>query len=299
MADTRLRIAITGSTGLIGSALAAFLSTGGHEVIRVVRKGPAGDGTLIWDPAGGGSGIAAFEGLDGVVHLAGEPIGRRWTASRKREILRSRDAGTRALVMALCSLERPPRMLVSASAVGIYGSRGDELLTEASEHGDDFLSSVCEAWEVATWPAAEAGIRVVNLRLGVVLEALLPRLILPFRLGLGGRIGNGRHWLSWIALDDATAALHQALIDESLSGPVNATSPAPATNAELTKVLGRVLRRPTVLPVPATVVSALFGEMGRVVLLGSQRAVPQRLDDAGFRFAYPRLEPAIRHALGR
>ncbi len=299
MTDTKLRIAISGSSGLIGSALAAFLSTGGHEVIRLVRSGMGGDGSVSWDPAAGVVDVEALDGVDAVVHLAGEPIGRRWTESRKREILRSREEGTRALSTAIASLSHPPRVLVSASAVGIYGSRGDEILTEDSSHGDDFLATVCEAWEAGTRPAAEAGIRVVNLRLGVVLEALLPRLLLPFRLGLGGRIGSGRHWLSWISLDDATAAFHQALIDERLRGPVNATSPSPVTNAEMTKTLGRVLRRPTVFPVPTAAVSALYGEMGRATVLTSQRVLPQRLHATGFGFAYADLEAALRHTLGR
>jgi uncharacterized protein len=307
MTNRALRIAITGSSGLIGTALSSFLATGGHEVVRIVRGAPSPDAgreapseVRVSDLAEVRvSDLAALEGIDAVIHLAGEPIGRRWTEARKREILRSRDEGTRALATAIASLARPPEVLVSISAVGIYGSRGEEVLTEESVHGDDFLASVCEAWEAATLPAAEAGVRVVNLRLGVVLEALLPRLLLPFRLGLGGRVGDGRHWLSWLSLDDATAAIHQAVLDVQLRGPVNATSPHPVTNRELTKTLGRVLRRPTLLPFPAVGVSALFGEMGRATVLASQRVLPERLVASGFRFAYPELETALRHTLGR
>jgi uncharacterized protein (TIGR01777 family) len=294
-----MRIAVTGASGLIGSSLAASLSTTGHDVVPIVRRETGRAGEVAWDPHAGVIDTAALEGVDAVVHLAGAPIGRRWTAGRKREIIESRERGTRLLATALTTLERRPRVFVSASAVGIYGSRGDEVLIESSEHGSDFLATVCEAWEGTTRPAAEAGIRVVNLRFGVVLEALLSRLLRPFRLGLGGRVGNGRQWLSWIALDDATAAIREALSNFSLQGPVNAASPLPVTNAELTRTLGRVLHRPTVIPVPAAAISLAFGEMGRSVLLASQRATPERLEAAGFAFAYPELEAALLHALGR
>ncbi len=307
MTGSAQRVAVTGSSGLIGTALSNLLSSSGHEVVRIVRDGKlviarpgeSAEGPAIWDPTAGVVDTSRFEDLDAVVHLAGAPIGRRWTTARKRAILQSRDEGTRLLATALASLDRPPKVLVSASAVGVYGSRGDEVLVESSEHGRDFLATVCEAWEGATEPAAEAGIRVVNLRFGVVLEALLSRLLRPFRLGLGGRVGNGRQWLSWIALDDATAAIREALSNSSLQGPVNAASPLPVTNAELTRTLGRVLHRPTVIPVPAAAISLAFGEMGRSVLLGSQRVSPERLEAAGFAFAYPELEAALLHALGK
>ncbi len=279
--DRTLRVAITGSTGLIGSALTASLGKGGHEVVPVAR----------------GS-VDGLEGADAVVHLAGEPIGKRWTAERKREILRSRDEGTRALATALAGLDRPPAVLLSASAVGIYGSRADEILTEDSSHGSDFLAGVCEHWEASTAPAADAGIRVANLRFGVVLEALLPRLATPFKLGVGGRLGSGKQWLSWIALDDLVAAVEFALRDAGLSGPVNVTSPEPVTNAAFTKAVGRALHRPTIFPLPSFAISALFGEMGETMLLGSQRVLPQRLHAAGFEPTYPRLEDAVRHVLG-
>ncbi len=298
MTDLKYRIAVTGSTGLIGDALCAFLTTGGHDVVRLVRHAP-GPGEVVWDPAGGAIDASALEGVDAVVHLAGEPIGHRWTSKRKDAILRSRAEGTTLLATALAGLECKPATLVSVSAVGAYGSRGDEVLTERSARGGDFLAEVCRAWEESTGPATDAGIRVVTPRLGVVLEAILPRMLRPFRFGVGGRLGSGRQWLSWIALDDAVAALHQALIDDRLVGPVNATAPAPVTNRELTKVLGSVLRRPTVLPVPAVALGMVFGEMGRTTLLGSQRVRPEALESVGFRFAYPDLESALRHALGR
>jgi uncharacterized protein (TIGR01777 family) len=294
-----MRIAVTGASGLIGSALAGSLTTTGHEVVPIVRRESGRPGEVTWDPQTGMIDTAALDGIDALVHLAGAPIGRRWTAGRKREILASRERGTRLLATALTTLERRPGVFVSASAVGIYGSRGDEVLVESSGHGSDFLATVCEAWEGATEPAAEAGIRVVNLRFGVVLEALLSRLLLPFRLGLGGRVGNGRHWLSWLALDDATSAIRAALSNSSLHGPINAASPLPVTNAEFTRTLGRVLHRPTIVPLPAAAVSLAFGEMGRSVLLASQRVSPERLEKTGFAFAYPELEAALLHALGK
>lgn len=282
MTDAPRRIGVTGASGLIGSSLTAFLSTGGHEVVKIARGSTDG-----------------LDGLDAVVHLAGEPIGHRWSAARKQEIMRSREEGTRTLATALARLDRPPAVMVSASAVGIYGSRGDEILTEESSHGSDFLAGVCERWEAASRPAAEAGIRVANLRFGVVLEALVPRLLTPFKLGLGGRLGGGGHWLSWVALDDLLGAVGFTLADDRLSGPVNVTSPEPVTNRLLTKTLGAVVNRPTLFAVPAVAVSAVFGEMGRSMLLASQRALPQRLHAAGYTFAYPGLEDALRHVLGR
>jgi uncharacterized protein len=299
MVDAAMRIAITGSSGLIGSALSEALSAAGHDVVKVVRDDSSPrDGDVSWNPVTGTIDTGSLEGVDAVVHLAGATIGRRWTATRKREILRSREEGTGLLATAIGSLERRPHVLVSVSAVGVYGSRGDEILTESSTTGDDFLARVCGVWEGATRPAADAGIRVVNLRLGVVLEAVLPRLLLPFRLGLGGRLGNGKQWFSWITLDDVVAAIIEALSNERLVGPVNATSPAPVTNAEFTKVLGRTLHRPTILPLPSIVISALFGEMGRGTLLASQRVLPETLTGMGFDFSYPELGGALRHVLG-
>jgi hypothetical protein len=298
MTNTKLSIAITGASGLIGPALAAFLATGGHDVVRIVRR-PAGPGEVAWDPAAGTIDADGLSGVDAVVHLAGEPIGRRWTRKRRREIESSRRQGTTLLAEALASLDPRPRVLVSASAIGCYGSRADEILTEQSTLGDDFLADVCATWEAATQPARDAGIRVVTARMGVVLEALLPRLLLPFRLGLGGRLGSGRQWLSWVALDDVLGAVALALADDRLAGPVNVVAPNSVTNSEFTRTLGRVLHRPAPMRVPAAAVKLALGEMGPATVLASQRVVPERLLDTGFRFAYPELEPALRHVLGR
>jgi uncharacterized protein (TIGR01777 family) len=293
------RVAVTGASGLIGGALSAFLASGGHDVVSLVRR-PPGEGEARWDPATGTIDHQALEGVDAVVHLAGAPIAHRWTPARKRSILESRVRGTRLIAEALAVCERKPRVLVCASAIGIYGSeKGDEVLSETSPPGTDFLAGVCEGWEAAADPAREAGIRVVHLRIGVVLEALLRRLALPFRLGVGGRIGRGRQWLSWAALDDVVGAVHHAVADDSLVGAVNVVAPAPVTNADFAKTLGAVLRRPAVLPVPAPLVKLAYGEMGEHVLLGGQRVRPERLEDAGFRFSFPALDGALRHVLGR
>jgi hypothetical protein len=254
---------------------------------------------VTWDPAAGTIDADGLSGVDAVVHLAGEPIGRRWTGKRRREIESSRRQGTTLLAEALASLDPRPRVLVSASAIGCYGSRADEILTEQSTLGDDFLADVCATWEAATQPARDAGIRVVTARMGVVLEALLPRLLLPFRLGLGGRLGSGRQWLSWVALDDVLGAVALALADDRLAGPVNVVAPNSVTNSEFTRTLGRVLHRPAPMRVPAAAVKLALGEMGPATVLASQRVVPERLLDTGFRFAYPELEPALRHVLGR
>jgi uncharacterized protein (TIGR01777 family) len=237
------------------------------------------------------------------VHLAGENIASgRWTRSRCRAIRDSRLDGTTLLSRTLAALERPPRVLVSASAIGIYGDRGAEWLTEESAPGDDFLSEVCQAWEAAADPAREAGIRVVHPRLGVVVSAsggLLTRTLPLFQLGLGGRLGSGRQWLSWISLDDLLALLLHAIDDDTLVGPVNAVSPQPITNQELTAALGRVLHRPAILPVPATALRLAFGQLADELLLASQRAIPARLERSGFTFAFSSIEDAIQHELGR
>lgn len=260
-------------------------------------------GEIAWDPATGRLDPADLEGLDAVVHLAGENIGVRWTAARKRQIRESRTLGTTLLSETLARLRQPPAVLVSMSAVGIYGDRGDEILTESSIPGsrEDFLVQVGTAWEAAAGPAAAAGIRVVHPRLGTVLDrhgGALARMLLPFRLGVGGRLGHGRQWMSWIALDDAIAALASVLTTETIRGPINLTAPAPVTNREFTAALGRVLTRPTVMPVPAAALRLMFGEMAQAILLGSTRAVPARLAALDFPFRYPELETALRRALG-
>jgi uncharacterized protein (TIGR01777 family) len=298
-----LRVVVSGASGLVGSALVPFLTTGGHRVDRLVRGRPAGPGEVAWDPAAGGVDAAALEGADAVVHLAGASLAAgRWTPARKRAIVESRTVSTGLLAAALARLRRPPRVLVSASAVGFYGDRGDEALDEASAPGTGFLAETCRAWEAAADPARQAGIRVVHPRLGVVLAGAggaLARLVWPFRLGLGGPVGSGRQVMSWIALDDVVGALHHCLLDERLEGAVNLTAPQPVSNRELGRAVGRVLRRPAVLPLPAAAVRVLFGEMGEALLLAGQRVLPGRLRETGFRFLQPEVEAALRAELGR
>jgi uncharacterized protein len=296
-----MHIAITGSSGLVGSALVPFLTTDGHRVTRLVRRSPSG-GDVLWDPAEGIKELSRLEGVDGVIHLAGENIASgRWTPQRKDVIRRSRVEGTRRLCGSLARLSRRPKVLVSASAIGFYGDRGDETLTEDSAPGRDFLAQVCQEWEAATEPATRAGIRVVCLRFGMILSpggGALKKMLLPFRLGAGGRIGNGAQYVSWIAIDDAIGAIHHAVSTESLRGAVNAVTPNPVTNAELTRVLARVLSRPALFPLPALAARLAFGEMADALLLSSARVVPSRLQASGYRFRYPELESALRHLLG-
>jgi uncharacterized protein (TIGR01777 family) len=301
----RLRIAVTGASGLIGSALVPFLTTGGHHVVRVVRGRRAGEGEASWEWNLGRIQADRLEGLDGVVHLAGENIGARWTRERKRRIRDSRGIGTRFLAETLSRLSRRPAVLVSGSALGTYGNRADETLTEESATltaPPDFLTEVGREWEAATEPARAAGIRVVLPRLGLVLTpagGMLGRMLPPFRAGVGGPLGSGRQQVSWIAIDDLLGIFNHLLMTGSLSGPVNATSPHPVTNREFAETLGRVLNRPALVPVPAAALRLLFGEMADVALLSSQRMVPARLQAGGFGFRYPELEPALRHLLGR
>jgi hypothetical protein len=295
------RIAVTGASGLIGGALVRALAAAGHRVDRVGRRPPArGTTDIVWDPERGQLDARALQGVHGVVHLAGESVAGRWTGAVKERIRRSRVEGTRLLVAALAGLAPRPRVLVAASAVGFYGDRGDEPLTEASPPGAGFLPEVCRAWEAATEPAREAGIRVVSLRIGLVLAAeggALPPILRPFRLGLGGVVGSGNQYWSWIALADLVRVIEKALEDPALAGPVNAVAPDPVTNRAFTRALGRVLRRPTPLPVPAAAVRLLLGEMGQALLLASARVLPRRLEAAGFRYRYPELEGALRAAV--
>jgi hypothetical protein len=300
----RLRLAVTGASGLLGRTLVPFLTTGGHRVVTVSRHARGPD-QIGWDPDRGTLDPVALDGIDAAVHLAGEPIGVRWTAARKRRILTSRVRGTRLLAETLARLPRPPRVLVSASAVGIYGNRGDTILTEDTPPEDappDFLVEVGREWEAATEAARAAGIRVVHMRFGIVLSpagGALGRMLTPFRLGVGGPLGSGRQWVSWIAIDDAVGAVHHALMTESLAGPVNATAPEPVTGRVLARTLGRVLGRPALLPAPAAALRLAFGEMADAALLGSQRVQPTRLLASGYLFRFPSLEPALRFVLGR
>jgi len=298
-----VRILVTGTSGLIGSALACFLGAGRHHVTRLVRAQPRpGRGEVRWDPAAGTLDPMALQGFDAAVHLAGESIAQRWTPERKAKILTSRARGTRLLSESFARLTQPPRVFVCASAIGYYGNRSDEILTEESASGSGFLAEVCREWEAACEPAARKGVRVVNLRLGMVLSSaggVLGRMLLPFRLGLGGRIGSGKQYMSWIALDDLVAAILHALTCDKLRGPVNVVAPHPVTNLEFTQTLGRVLHRPTVFPVPAWAARLALGEMADELLLASARVTPARLAASGYVFQYPELEGALRHLLGK
>lgn len=295
-----LTVAITGASGLIGTALSAFLTTGGHTVRPVTRR--KSEEGIYWKPSEGEIDAAAFEGVDAVVHLAGESIaGGRWSEEKKRRILDSRVDGTTLLAETLAGLDNPPRVLISASAVGYYGDR-DEPVDETSEPGDGFLAEVCKAWEEAAEPARAAGIRVVHPRIGVVLSpqgGALAEMLTPFKMGVGGKVGAGDQGMPWIAIDDVVAALHFALMETDIVGPINLTAPNPVDNATFTKVLGNVLGRPTVIPVPRFGIKMLFGEMGEKLLLEGALVHPNRLKEHGFRWDYPELEPALRHLLGK
>jgi uncharacterized protein (TIGR01777 family) len=300
--DGKRRIAVTGGSGLIGSALCAALEADGTEVVRLVRRDPKA-GEVRWDPAAGTIDATGLEGLDAVIHLAGEGIGeRRWSAEQKRRILESRTLGTALLASTLASLDAPPPVLVSGSATGFYGERGDERLTEDSPRGAGFLADVVVGWEAATEPAEKAGIRVAHARTGVVLTpkgGALPKLLLQSKLFAGGPMGDGQQYLSWISLDDEVAALRW-LVDADLDGPVNLTAPEPVTNRELVKTIGAVLRRPSFLPVPKFGPRLLLGrELADELLFTSTRAVPARLSAGGFAFSQPDLEGALRAMLGR
>ena len=297
-----MKVLISGSHGLVGSALVKSLAEDAHEVVRLVRdQRDLAALEIGWDPTHGRINAQQLEGLDAVVHLAGESIASgRWTEEKKRAIRDSRVKGTRLLSETIAQLSRPPAVFLSASAIGYYGNRGDEVLTETSRPGNDFLASVCVEWEEATRPAAEKGIRTVNTRFGIILDrdgGALAKMLTPFRMGIGGRIGDGRQWMSWIALDDVVNALKFLLRDSAVRGPVNVVAAHPVTNAEFTKTLGRVLSRPTFFPVPAFGARLAFGEMADALLLSSQRVEPGVLADRGFAPYWPSLEPALRHLL--
>lgn len=296
-----MRVLLSGSSGLIGRALAADLAADGHQVVRLVRPGRPAAGSVGWDPARSRldpAALAAAGPYDAAVHLAGAGIGdHRWTEARRREILSSRVDPTALVASALAGLDPRPAVLVSASAVGFYGDRGDEVLDEESPAGTGFLAGVCSDWEAATGPASAAGIRVVTLRSGVVLASgggALARQLPLFKLGLGGRLGSGRQYLSWISLADEVAVIRRAIDDVSLSGPLNATAPEPVTNAGFTRTLGRVLGRPAVLWVPRPVLEVAFGTgLTRELLVAGQRVVPRALLTSGHRFEHPELEGAL------
>jgi uncharacterized protein (TIGR01777 family) len=296
-----MKILVSGSHGLIGSAFVREAERAGDEVVRLVRTAArVTEGAVPWDTARGRLDPARLEGFDAVVHLAGENIAGRWTAAKKNRIRESRVLGTRLLCGALAGVTKPPRVVVCASAIGFYGDRGDEILHESSPTGKGFLSQTCREWEAAAGPAIDTGIRVAQLRFGVVLDrggGALARMLLPFRLGLGGRIGSGHQYMSWVSLDDAAGMIRHAIETESMSGPVNAVAPQPVTNAGFTRTLGKVLRRPTPFPMPAFAARLAFGEMAEALLLASTRVVPTRLQESGYGFLHSDLEAALRHIL--
>ena len=296
-----MKILIAGASGLIGSALIPILQADGAEVTRLVRATPK-PGEIEWHPNQDTMDPARLEGFDAVINLAGENVaGGRWSEEQKRKIHDSRVNGTHLLSEAMAKLSRRPRVFICASATGFYGDRDDEVLDEHSDSGGGFLAGVCREWEKATEPAANEGVRVVNLRFGVILAregGMLAKLLTPFKMGMGGKVGSGKQFISWVAIDDAVGVIKLALHDETFRGPVNVVSPNPVTNEVLTKTLGQVLSRPTALAMPAFAARLAFGEMADEMLLSSQYVVPKRLNDAGYEFKYPELEAALRKYVG-
>ncbi len=293
---------MTGASGLVGSALVSVLDARGHRVVKLMRGPASSASTATWNPEARQIDLRRAGNIDAVVHLAGANIAQRWTPEVKRRIRDSRVEGTLLLSDALAKLPTPPKVLVCASATGFYGNRGEEWLDERSAPGHGFLADTCQEWEAAADAARATGIRVVHLRLGIVLTpngGALAKMLPAFRLGIGGRLGDGRAYWSWIVLNDLIEAILHALVTESLKGPVNAVSPNPITNSVLTETLGRVLRRPAILPVPRFALELLFGEMAREAMLASFRVKPSRLLETGFQFRFPELEPALRHLLVR
>ena len=297
-----MRIVVSGSTGMIGSALVAYLSKQGHDVIRLVRsEPPLGSPDIRWDPTSGEIDAARLEGTDAVVHLSGENIAGRWTPEKKARLRDSRIVSTKVLSDALGSLANPPEVLVSASATGYYGDREDELLTEDSSPGTGLLADLCRDWEAATEPAAKKGVRVAKTRFGVVISrsgGMIERVLTVFRMGLGGMLGSGRQYMSWVAIDDLIRAVEYVISNSTLSGPVNVVSPNPVTNKEFTRALARVLSRPAPLLVPSFVLRLAYGEMADETLLSSAQVRPAKLLASGFEFGHPDLERALRHVLG-
>ncbi len=298
------RVFITGASGLVGSALGQMLRRDGHEVVPMSRSS-TGDGkqAMVWNPKEGQLDPADLEGADVIVHLAGESIAAaRWTDRKKQAIRDSRVNGTQLLSHAIASMQRKPAVFICASAIGMYGSRGDEILDESSTHGSGFLADVCREWEAACQPIRDAGVRVVNARFGMVLSGdggALKAMLTPFRLGVGGVVGSGKQWWSWVSLKDATRAIIFSMEHDSIEGAMNVVSPNPVTNREFTKSLGRVLSRPTVLPLPAFAAKMMMAEMADELLLASARVQPRVLAEAGFTFSLTELEPALREALQR
>lgn len=298
-----MKVLVTGATGLVGTALGAALKADGHEVFRLTRSEPKEGNDITWNPNSHDLPKARLEGLDAVVHLAGENIaGKRWTKAVKEELRKSRVDNTKFLCDTLAQLQQPPKTLICASAIGYYGIRGNEILTESTTPGTGFLADLCRDWEAACEPARKMGMRVVNLRIGVVLSpkgGALAKMLTPFRMGVGGVIGSGRQYWSWVAIDDVVGAIQFCLTNSHMSGPVNATAPTPVTNTEFTKTLGSVLGRPTIFPMPAFAARLALGEMADDLLLGSARVMPFRLSESNFQFKYPKLDDALRSLLNR
>lgn len=296
-----MKILVSGSHGLVGSALVESLRNAGHQVVRLVRSNHPESDAIVWNPKQPSMDLNPFEGFDAVVHLAGENIASgRWSDAKKERIRNSRVEGTRQLAAILSTLTQKPKVLVNASAIGFYGNRGEEVMTESSEPGKGFLPEVCKEWEQATKDAEEAGIRVVRLRIGVVLSkdgGALSRMLIPFKFGLGGVVGSGAQYMSWITLQDLVRVVTQALEQENLRGSVNAVSPHPVTNKEFTRALGKVLHRPTIFPLPAFVAKVVMGEMAEELLLSSTRVVPEKLLQNGFVFKHPKIDEALESVL--
>ena len=296
-----MKVAVTGSSGLIGSSLVSFLSEKSVTVSKILRENTKDD-DISWKPEDGDWDSAFTGGVDGIVHLAGENIASgKWTRKKKEKIRNSRIEGTKRLCEHILKLPTPPSVLVCASAIGYYGNRGVEFLNEGSSRGSGFLPDVCLGWEEAAESVSKAGIRVVNVRFGIVLSkdgGALAKMMTPFKIGMGGKIGSGTQYMSWVAMDDVTGAIYHTLITESLKGPVNVTAPNPVTNKEFTNTLGEVLKRPAVVPIPAFAAKLAFGEMANDLLLASTKVAPKRLSDSGYKFQYPELENALKHVLG-
>jgi uncharacterized protein (TIGR01777 family) len=296
------RVAVTGASGLICRAVAKALTASGAQVLRITRSPASAPDAVHWDPKRGILDASTLAGVDAAVSLAGASVDVRWNESQKHAIRSSRVDSTSLIARTIAALHPPPRVLIAASAVGFYGNRGDEILDESSERGDDFLANVAGEWEAAADPARDAGIRTVHTRFGIVQSrhgGALARMLPPFELGAGGKLGDGTQWMSWIAIDDLVAAIQFAIATPTLAGPINVTSPNPVTNADFAKTLGAVLHRPALATVPAVVLRLMFGELADVGLLASQRALPRVLEHSGFVFRYPALEEALRHVLER
>ena len=297
-----MKILISGASGLIGKHLIPTLEAKGHEIFSLVRKTAKNDREIQWDAEEGfaESEQAKLEGFDAVIHLAGEEIAQTWTKEKKRLIKESRTTGTRVLVSALDKTKAPPKHFISASAIGYYGNRGDEILTEESAPGEGFLPEICVPWEAEARKAADFGARVVFSRTGIVLSkdgGALSQMLTPFGFGVGGVVGSGKQWMSWIALEDLISIINFALENENVRGAINSTAPNPVTNETFTKTLGEILNRPTFIPAPEFAVKFMFGEMGETLLLQGCRVIPKKLQDLGFTFKYPELKEALKAAL--